>query len=748
MPKQLYIKSINQAVIIEDNPFASGGEGELFKILQPLELSNCVAKVFHLNKRDAQKEAKIEYLLENPPFFEGALNEQPIVWVKHMLYDAQGDFAGFVMPKATGEKLEILTSPKLPKHLGKEWKRFKLGGDEALRLRLKVCYNLAVALRMVHATGKYVLVDLKPDNILIKSNGVVSIVDTDSIEVVENGMTLFPATVATPEYTPNEYYTGTKPGKVLIDPSWDNFSLAVIYYRLLFGVHPYAATSKAPYDNVNALGDKIKHGLFVHDPKLSQQFTVVPPPHRRFAKIDRDLRKLFMGAFVSGYENPKLRPTAEEWGRTLANNPLLLTNRPLPSKTLELNKINENNWFVMALEKALKEQNLLAPSQKQSTVAAPQMTYSFEAVWKEAMENYKKVGRVIGQVFKYTFQVLAVVFALFLIVTVLTGGPLSDIGYAIMSVGSIFGFILGLILDIGGSGLLFLLLLLPFLVASFPKFSSVLKDRTQQTRKNLIGKLSFTEGQKQRSLEELQYTLYNQRSKIKQRLREIRNELIVWSKVKVDKEKDFFRKNTATILASNRDISSQLNEEKKAIQAQDKKAKLLMEEEAAALKQARLDYTKILEKHPVYATLQGKSAAQKIAFLNQQLNAQQLLNGPNQLNAPKDSLDIPTTIQELKALEIELNEKLKEIKTTFDKKHADLLGNANEYKIRIEDLVKESVDTMRERTKIDANLMDTSFRKLLKSIQKLEIEIQDKEDELTEINQEIKVLKQELKTYK
>lgn len=747
MPKQLYIKSINQAIVIDDNPFASGGEGELFNILEPSNLGSYVAKVFHLNKRDAQKEAKIAYLLDNPPVFEGAPTEQPIVWVKYMLHDAQGAFVGFVMPKATGEKLEILTSPKLPKHLGKQWNRFRLGSDEALRLRLKVCYNLAVALRTVHATGKYVLVDLKPDNILIKSNGVVSIVDTDSIEVIENGKTLFPATVATPEYTPNEYYTGTKPGKVVINTSWDNFSLAVIYYRLLFGVHPYAATSQAPYDNVNALGDKIKHGLFVHNPKLSNQFTVVPPPHRAFGKVDRDLRKLFFRTFVDGYDDPNLRPTPEEWGQTLANNPLLLTNRPLPSKSLELNKINDSNWFVLALEKAMKDQNLALPTLPKAKVVSPQMVHSFDAVLKEATQNYKKVGRGLGMLTKYTLQVLVIVFALFLIATVLTGGPLDDIFYALSSVWSLLISVPVFIFQIGGVGLILLLGMLPFLVASLPKFSSIIKDRTQQTRKNLIGRFSFTKGQKQKSLEELQYTLYNQRTKVKQRLREIKNELIVWSKVKVDKEKDFFRKNTSKILASNRAISSQLSQEQRAIQEQDNKAKLLMEEEASALKKARLEYAQKLAEHPIYSTIKGNTALQKIAFLNQQLEAMNTSNALNNLNAPESS-DFPTIITALKGIEQDLNEQLQAIKDTYDEKHAVLLGDTNEYKIKIEDLVKDSVDTMRVQTQMDTHLMDTSFKKLLKSIQKLEIEIQDKESELSEINEEIKVLKQELKVYK
>ena len=739
MPRQLYIQAINQAVIIEDNPFASGGEGELFNILNPSGLSNCVAKIFHPNKRDPEKEAKIGYLLQNPPVFEGVLEEQPIVWVKHILHDIDGIFVGFIMPKATGEKLEILTAPKLPKYLGKEWRRFKLGGDEALRLRLKVCYNLAAALRMVHATGKYVLVDLKPDNVLIKNNGVVSIVDTDSIEVIENGKTLFPATVATPEYTPNEYYTGTKPGQISIDPSWDNFSLAVIYYRLLFGVHPHAATSKSPYDNVNALGDKIKHGLFVHNTNLLEQFTVIPPPHRIFIHLDRDLQKLFLRAFVDGHQDSQLRPSAEEWGQTLGNTPLLLTNRPLPSKSLELNKINESNWFVLALEKAMKDQNLSLSSLPKSNTAISATSSSLDAILKDAAANYKKIGQFLGQMLKYTIQIVVVVFILFLISSLIAGKPLDDVYSGIGSVVDLAFFIPRLILEIGGVGLFILILLFPFLIASFPTFSAIIKGKTEERRKKLIGRFSFTQGQKQKSLEELQYTLYNQRTKVKQRLREIQNELIVWSKVKVDKEKDFFRKNTAQILDSNRAISSQLSREKKGIQAQDDKAKILMQEEANALKKARLNYTKIIENHPVYSTLAGKTVAQKIASLNQQATISKTSN---------KTLNIPETLLELKQLKTDLEDELQEIRATYDVEHAVLLGDTNEYKIKIADLVKVSVDTMREKTEMDANLMDTSFKKLLKSIQKLQLEIQDKEGELSEINSEIKDLKDELKVYK
>lgn len=738
MPQQFYIKELNETVIIEDSPFASGGEGELFNVLRPLTLNHCVAKIFHKNKRDAEKEAKINYLIKNPPAFEGDLEEQPIVWVKHALHSADDEFVGFLMPKATGEKLEILTSPKLPKFLGKEWDRFKLGADEALRFRLKVCYNLAAALRTIHATGKYVLVDLKPDNVLIKNNGVVSIVDTDSIEVIEAGETLFPATVATPEYTPAEYYKGVKPGKSVIKPSWDLFSLAVIYYRMLFGVHPYAATSKAPYENFNSLGDKIEHGLFVHKPALIDTFQVVPPPHQKFDAIDKNLQKLFLKAFGEGFENPDTRPTAEDWGQALLSNPLLLTNRPLPSKSLKLEAIDNQNFYMLALQKAMSDQDLILPP-KDKKKPARTSDYNSETVMKEAIGYYRNAGSWLWKITKYTGVVLSVVMIFFVAVTMIFGAPFGDVTFAIDQIWSMITFIPQLIIQVGGMGFCILLLLMPFLVATFRQFTGIAKDSTQEVRKNLAGTFSFTNNQKQKTLEELQYTLYHQRTKAKQRLREIKNELIVWSQVKTTKEKEFFQKNNSKIAASSKEITKHLSTEKRGIKTQDEKAKNLMVEEANFIKKLRLDLQQTLNSHPVYSKITGKTIEHKIAFLS---------TIHNQKSMGYNSVEISQFKAELAEIDTDYKVESLAIKEVFDNKHALLLNDASQYKIKIDDIVKVSVQEMREKTRIDSNLIDHSFKRLLKTIKKLQVEIEYKEEELDSLNGDIKQLKDELRVFK
>lgn len=313
MAKRYKLKHSNVWVTLHSKPFAGGGEGNLYKIVSPRELRNYVAKVYHPHKLTKIREEKINYLAEYPP--EGA-NGTSVIWVKDALYEGN-KFVGFIMPYTEGEKLEILCTPKIPRKLRSTWGRFEFNkSPNAVDLRLKLCFNICAAIHQVHAMERYVLVDMKPDNIVIQTNGLVSIVDTDSVEVVEEGKSLFDAPVATPEYTPPEHYL-----ELDYDPTereeWDRFGLGVILYKLLFGIHPFAASSGPPYEHLTSLHDKIKHGLFVHHPAKSRAFTMVPPPHKAFYQLDKGLQDLFMRCFIDGHDDPSMRPSAEEWCATL-----------------------------------------------------------------------------------------------------------------------------------------------------------------------------------------------------------------------------------------------------------------------------------------------------------------------------------------------------------------------------------------------------------------------------------------------
>lgn len=339
MGKYLYTRNSKEKLRLSMKPFAGGGEGNLYKIVSPSSKQEYVAKVYHPAKQTAIREAKLLYMLENAPAstqFQEGKSDSRLVWVVDLLYNDKNEFVGFIMPMIEGEKLEILCTPQLPKKINPIWERFNLNNPKAEGLRLKVCFNLAAAVHQLHATQQYILVDLKPDNVIIQPNGVIWLVDIDSIEIVKNGQKLYDAPVATPEYTPPEHYNK----KLKYDPTsfvaWDQFSLAVILYKLLFGIHPYAASCMAPYDKATNLAQKIELGLFVYNSSLQDYFQAIPDLHKEFRKLNHKLQALFVQCFVEGHQKTAARPRADQWCSALMQLLDLTVKQPMPSELFKM----------------------------------------------------------------------------------------------------------------------------------------------------------------------------------------------------------------------------------------------------------------------------------------------------------------------------------------------------------------------------------------------------------------------------
>jgi len=339
MNNKVYLNSRNNPIFIEQKPMASGGEGDIFRILSPSKYTGYVVKMYHKEKRTPDKESKVKFLLQNPPEAQNNNGHNSLVWPAGMIYDEKG-FGGLMMPFAQGDKLVILGSNKIPRKYRSKWQRFSLQNADAIEMRLKICFNIAAAVYQLHNTGRYILVDLKPDNILIQPNGLIAIVDVDSMEIIQGDSVLYPAAVTTPEFAPPEFYRNVQPGKTPIFNTWDRYSMSIIFYKLLFGIHPFAASAKPPYDKLVSLHEKIEHGLFIHHPEKTSIFSVVPPPHRRFFKLKPDIQELFIQCFADGHLAEARRPTANEWCSVISGKSLVHVNRPLPSRVLALKNID------------------------------------------------------------------------------------------------------------------------------------------------------------------------------------------------------------------------------------------------------------------------------------------------------------------------------------------------------------------------------------------------------------------------
>ena len=264
-------------------------------------------------------ERKINFMVNNPP---AKISGQGFLigWPLAAIYDSSSVFIGFLMPIAhVGSKqLVNLTAKNLSKKLAPEWhqKYDRSLGRDSLVARLKLINNISIPIHLLHDTGKYVLKDLKPQNILVTHTGQITIVDMDSVQIMAGSCLLFPGTAATDQYMPPEFYTqqvGRDSSKPL-DKSWDLFALAVVYYQILFGLHPFVVTPWVVKDDSTIeISQNIAQGLFPFGAN-AHKVRSYPALHNNFKLVPLQIQKLFVKALG---EQPSLRPSAKEWGKAI-----------------------------------------------------------------------------------------------------------------------------------------------------------------------------------------------------------------------------------------------------------------------------------------------------------------------------------------------------------------------------------------------------------------------------------------------
>lgn len=310
----------NIAITLSDTSFSEGGEGKIFKVISaPPQFNDTCVKIYFDKYRTKKKASKISYMAQNPPSKIKGKGFM-IGWPLAVIVDSQKAFLGFMMYLAPNDSKQLvnLTATKVSKKLGEEWHRFfdRENGKLSLVSRLKLIHNIAIPVHLLHSTGKYVLTDFKPQNVLVTRNGIVTLVDLDSIQITEGNQMLFSFEVLTPMYMPPEYYTksvGQNSSKAL-SKSWDNFQLGVVFYQLLFGLHPYVVTPKIIKDDSSSeITENIAQNLFPFGPNKAY-IESYPNLHKKFTILPPDIQALFIKAFSSRTEE---RPNAEEWGKTI-----------------------------------------------------------------------------------------------------------------------------------------------------------------------------------------------------------------------------------------------------------------------------------------------------------------------------------------------------------------------------------------------------------------------------------------------
>ncbi|NJO98324.1 MAG: hypothetical protein HC764_21945 [Pleurocapsa sp. CRU_1_2] len=175
---------------------ASSGEGKIYKTTE----SGLIAKIYH--KVTPDKVNKLQIMVGNPPSDPTvASGHISIAWPKCLIKDTSDprqEYVGFLMPEICDAKTLInVYNPKL--------RRKNAPGVDWYYLH-SIAQNVAYIVQFIHAKG-YVIGDIKPENLLVNSRGYVSIIDTDSFQIVDpRSRRVYRCPVGSPEYTPREMF--------------------------------------------------------------------------------------------------------------------------------------------------------------------------------------------------------------------------------------------------------------------------------------------------------------------------------------------------------------------------------------------------------------------------------------------------------------------------------------------------------------------------------------------------------------
>jgi len=319
MPRALQLDNKTN-ITIDTEPFDSGGAGDVYKILSPTNLAHQVVKLYHKERLTKDAEEKIKYLVSKK-ISQG--EHESIVWVKNIVFD-NGKFVGFTMNYADGIGLgQFLNDRWWRKNDTKDWDKFKLENVNGIENRIKLCLNIAIAVNIIHKNGNYTIADIKPSNFKIQKNGLVSIIDIDNIEVSENGKVLYAAQVITFDFSPPEFHKGLNYKQSTASQNWDRYSLAILFYNILCGIHPFVDVGcNPPFDSCTDTPEMIKNGLFLHGSK-SSYVNFKNTLHSNFLNLSPELRSVFIQCFDGGHDKPHLRPSAEDWCRVLSYNKII-----------------------------------------------------------------------------------------------------------------------------------------------------------------------------------------------------------------------------------------------------------------------------------------------------------------------------------------------------------------------------------------------------------------------------------------
>jgi serine/threonine protein kinase len=257
-------------------------------------------------------------------------------WPKDIVKDFSGNVVGYIMDTVNGGiDLSYVVMARDPKtafykyrsHSNySDWLKYFLYQERGLKNRFILVYYLSMYFDKIYQlkskSGVKIELDIcnfdiKPQNILAnieiiggQSHIVPYILDLDNLTLKNSSQKLSPSSA---QFTP-EYRAPEGP----IDKYYDYWSLAVLFYQLIFNQHPFdAVLGGTRFSDGTERDFFIKNKCFPwgRNRKFLSVGTQNDFRHGNFLKVSLEIQQLFIRAFDS--DLPNQRPSMSEWSKAL-----------------------------------------------------------------------------------------------------------------------------------------------------------------------------------------------------------------------------------------------------------------------------------------------------------------------------------------------------------------------------------------------------------------------------------------------
>jgi len=285
---------------------AQSGQGTVYTTDQ----SSVLAKIYN-TQDDPDRMDKLRVMLDNPPVDPSwtQLQHRSIAWPLDLLLDETRRCTGFTMPYIQDSReLTQVYNPAFRLRFAPKFNWYYLHST---------ALNYVSAVEAIHFKN-FVVGDIKPQNILVNSQALTSVIDTDSFQITDPATgRFFRCPVGTEGFTPRELLEqlNGKPFRTIDrTEKHDRFGMAVIIYLLLFGRHPFMEGRWKTEGAPPTPDERVMEGMWIHNPghNIGIDRGTIP-----LDIVHPVIEQCFRRCFSEGHWDPQTRPSANEWRRVL-----------------------------------------------------------------------------------------------------------------------------------------------------------------------------------------------------------------------------------------------------------------------------------------------------------------------------------------------------------------------------------------------------------------------------------------------